>query len=122
MVDILYNEFFFYQLFSTILVSYQEDLRSTITDIPPALRQPGQNDPKFYINQHKQHIRHNHTTIIDTIDDTLKELNQLQSRFPIHIGLMLYQEDLLTMRNSFAKIYLPIHQLHYKLENVQSKE
>lgn len=122
MVDVLYNEYFFYQLFSAILVSYQENIRSTITDIPPALRQPGQNDTKFYINQHKQHILHNHTTIIDTIDDTLKELNQLQSRFPIHIGLMLYQEDLLTMRNSFAKIYLPIHQLHYKLENVQSKE
>jgi hypothetical protein len=33
----------------------------------------------------------------------------------------MYQEDLLSMRDNLAKIYLPLHQLHYKLENVQSK-
>lgn len=121
-VDIIYNEFFFYQLMSTMLLAHQHLIREDKNNIPLSLHQPGINNVNFYINQYRWKIQDQHQTLLNTINESFKELNHLQSRFPVHIGLMLYQEDLLKMRNSLAKIYLPLHQLHYKLENVQSKE
>jgi hypothetical protein len=55
------------------------------------------------------------------VSESIRQLWNLESSYPIHIGFLMYQEDLLNMRDNLAKIYLPIHQLHYKLENVQSK-
>lgn len=60
--------------------------------------------------------------IQNTIEETIEQLSIIQTKFPIHIGLMMYYERLLELRQSLAKIYTPIHQLYYKLRNVQQKE
>jgi hypothetical protein len=52
----------------------------------------------------------------------MRQMGNLESTYPIHIWFLMYQEDLLNIRDNFSKIYLPLHQLHYKLENVQSKD
>jgi hypothetical protein len=48
-------------------------------------------------------------------------LKNMYSTFPVHIWLMAYYEDLLVFRKNFVKIYTPIHQLYYKLENQQNQ-
>jgi len=58
----------------------------------------------------------------NTIEQTIEQLRIIQNKFPIHIGLMMYYERLLELRKTLAKIYTPIHQLYYKLRNVQQKE
>lgn len=51
-----------------------------------------------------------------------KTLQNMQATFPIHIGLLAYYEDVLAFRKSIVQIYTPIHQLYYKLRNVQEKK
>ncbi len=51
-----------------------------------------------------------------------KTLQNMQATFPIHIGLLAYYEDVVAFRKALVKIYTPIHQLYYKLRNVQKKE
>ncbi len=46
----------------------------------------------------------------------------MQATFPVHIGLLAYYEDVLEFRKALVKIYTPIHQLYYKLRNVQQKQ
>lgn len=51
-----------------------------------------------------------------------KTLQNMQATFPVHIGLLAYYEDVLEFRKALVKIYTPIHQLYYKLRNVQQKQ
>jgi hypothetical protein len=46
-------------------------------------------------------------------------LGNVHRTFPVHIGLLMYYEDIVNLRQSFVKLYTPIHQLYYKLRNVQ---
>lgn len=56
---------------------------------------------------------------VNTMQQTITNFH---ATFPIHIGLRAYHEDVLSMRKAMAKIYTPVHQLYYKLRNVQKKE
>ena len=59
------------------------------------------------------------TIMSDTITLTQSMIRNIQTTFPIHIGLLAIKEDLLVLRTRLAQLYTPIHQLHYKLINVQ---
>ncbi len=118
--DLIYNELFFYTLFSQIYSSYLNKYRSKAQDIPIALQQ--ENNINNAIEIQRARIASQQDTLLGAVTQTIRQINTTTSSFPIHIGLLMYQEDLLTLRNNFAKIYLPLHQLHYKLENIQSKE
>jgi hypothetical protein len=48
-------------------------------------------------------------------------ITNFRATFPIHIGLLAYREDTVAMRKALTKVYTPIHQLYYKLRNVQKK-
>jgi hypothetical protein len=52
----------------------------------------------------------------------LRMLRDQYSAFPLHIGFLLYQEDILKLWRPLAQIYTPISQLYYTLKNVQKKE
>jgi hypothetical protein len=49
-------------------------------------------------------------------------INNIRATFPLHIWLQIYYEDVVWFRKSLAKIYTPIHQLNYKLRNIQEKK
>lgn len=51
-----------------------------------------------------------------------KSINNIRATFPLHIWLQAYYEDLVTFRKSLVKVYTPIHQLNYKLRNIQEKK
>jgi hypothetical protein len=49
----------------------------------------------------------------------LRQMSSLYATFPLHIGLLAYYEDMLYVRKSMTTLYTPLHQLYYKLRNVQ---
>ena len=51
-----------------------------------------------------------------------KTINNIRATFPLHVWLQAYYEDTVTFRKSLVKIYTPIHQLNYKLRNIQVKK
>lgn len=55
----------------------------------------------------------------DTVDLTQSMIRNIQTSFPVYIWLLAIKEDLLILRTRLAQLYTPIHQLHYKLMNVQ---
>ena len=118
-IDILYNELFFYTLFTQIYSTYLENFWSSKYTLPQALE--NQNITTAIALQRERVLSQN-KSLSTALQNTIRQVNNTISSFPIHIGMLMYQEDLITMRNNLAKIYLPIHQLHYKLENIQSKE
>lgn len=56
------------------------------------------------------------------VETTLRMLDNIQTTYPIHIGLQAYLEDIKWYRKQLAKIHTPMHQLYYLLRNVQSCE
>lgn len=118
-LDILYNELFFYTLFTETYTTNLEKFWSNKDVLPQAFK--NQNiDTAIFLQRTR--VSSQSELLASSLQKTLRQVNNTISSFPIHIGMLMYQEDLLTMRNNLAKIYLPIHQLHYKLENIQSKE
>ncbi len=53
--------------------------------------------------------------------ESVKQLNLFATSFPVHIRLRMYYENLVTNRLAWSKLYTPLHQLHFKLLNVQKK-
>ena len=122
-IDLMYNELFFYTLFMSTYDNYLTRFRSSIDDIPIGVKSLlTTNNREEYINLQKIKNKKQNNDIVKATRESIREIENLDSQFPLHIGLLMYQEDLYNIRNSLANIYLPLHQLHYKLENVQSKD
>lgn len=119
--DILFNEIFFYTLFTSIYKEYLERIRAINGNALPKSRKEKNITTKQAITLQQWRIERYQSEIITTTQESIRQLWNLESSYPIHIGFLMYQEDLLNLRNNLAKVYLPLHQLHYKLENVQSK-
>ena len=59
-------------------------------------------------------------TILSATNQTLKQLSDIQSTYPYHIGLLAYQEDLLWLRNNYlSKLVTPFYTFFYKVQDVQ---
>lgn len=60
--------------------------------------------------------------LLPTINTTLKQLAELQNTYPLHIGMLAYQEELLRLRDKYlSKLVTPFYSVFYKLQNVQIK-
>lgn len=55
------------------------------------------------------------------VDKTKKLVNDLYRTFPIHVGFLMYQEDLKSLIDAYAKFWAPFITLYDKLRNVQDK-
>ncbi len=122
-IDLMYNELFFYTLFMSVYNNYLWRFRSEPDDVPISIISMSRtSDMQSYrILEYNQNKKQNND-IAKATRDSIREIENLDAQFPLHIWLLMYQEDLYKIRNSLANIYLPLHQLHYKLENVQSKD
>ena len=119
--DILYNELFFYTLFVSVYTEYLNRFWDTNKqDIPISWWQRNISIWESIILQ-RWRITQQIEKMKNAVSESIRQLWNLESAYPIHIGFLMYQEDLINIRNNLTKIYLPLHQLHYKLENVQSK-
>jgi hypothetical protein len=53
----------------------------------------------------------------------MKMLREIDISFPLHVWFMMYQEDLLSLRDkSLYKIVTPFYTLYGKFRNVQTKD
>ncbi len=122
-IDLIYNELFFYILFMSTYENYLSRFRLKNDDIPDWIKSlKTTSNIQEYIDIQKTKNKIQNNDIIKASRESIRQIENLDSQFPLHIGLLMYQEDLYNIRNSLANIYLPLHQLHYKLENVQSKD
>ena len=104
----VYTELLRYQLFSTYYTSH---LWSTNTaDMVDASRYEFVRMQTFS------------KKLLPTINTTLKQLAELQNTYPLHIGMLAYQEELLRLRDKYlSKLVAPFYSVFYKLQNVQIK-
>ena len=104
----VYTELLRYQLFSTYYTSH---LWSTNTaDMVDASRYEFVRMQTFS------------KKLLPTINTTLKQLAELQNTYPLHIGMLAYQEELLRLRDKYlSKLVAPFDSVFYKLQNVQIK-
>lgn len=58
----------------------------------------------------------------DAVDMSMRSLREMATTFPIHIGLLIYYEDLYRLRKELVKIVTPLYTLSEKLRNVQKKD
>ncbi|MEF2176071.1 MAG: hypothetical protein V3575_06355 [Candidatus Absconditabacteria bacterium] len=113
--DILFNELVFYNLF---IVFYGNQINYNTALSPFQVT----SDITSVIDESNAE----YTLLLKEISLSQQAIFQLDrlmantyTSFPMHIGLMAYYEDVLNFRYEFAKIYTPVHQLYYKLQNVQ---
>lgn len=118
---LLYNELFFYTLFSSTYEQYLDQFQFAKASTPANKKIPWLSDlvSQDILTIVRSNISNQRNSIITTTNQTSKALRDFEWSFDLHIGMLMYQEDLLDLRWSLAKVYTPLHQLHYKLENVQ---
>lgn len=117
--DIVYNELFFYTVIMQVYKAKLHEYWQSTKEMPLAIQHL---TPSQAIQLQVEKISSLNQKLKMAIEQSLRQINNLNAQLPIHIWLLMYQEDLLNLRGNIAKIYLPLHQLHYKLENIQSKE
>lgn len=65
-------------------------------------------------------LKNDQIQIVEATNTTLEQLATIQNTYPVHIGMLIYQEDLLRLRNDYlSKIINPFYSLFHKLQNVQ---
>lgn len=102
--NLIYNELLWHNLFSSY-ASQQLELRP---------------QPNKEIVLEITMLKQAQNKILELANSTLEELSHIQHSYPLHIGMLMYQEDLLKLRtNSLAKLVNPFYSLFYKLQNVQ---
>lgn len=106
-ISLVYNELAWYTMFTT----YYAQMLSQRNEIDFALR------------DEIDHIWFNQQKLFAVSNETIQELVQLATTYPLHIGFLAYQEDLLRFRDqALSKIVTPFYTLYHKLRNVQTKE
>lgn len=115
--DILYNELFFYALFDQIYNNYLPYYWEEKSDLPLVFQQQTITSA---LQSQQQRSQAQEKSIVQSLQQSMRQLNNTIAFYPVHIGMLMYQEDLINLRDNLSKIYLPLHQLHYKLQNVQS--
>ncbi len=113
--NLVYNEIWRYKLFTTY---YAHELRNNLEIQPYALTA----SPNFFIeeaNNDADNMLLTSRIVEKTAEDMILQISHIQFKFPIHIWLMMYYERLWDLRKSLVRIYTPLHQLYYKLRNVQ---
>lgn len=110
-INQVYNEILRYSLFTSY---YQNQLSLSLnTNVANTLQ----------LSSELELLSTYPSQIISSTNDTLQQLSELQNNYPLHIGMLIYQEDLLDLRNNYlSKLVNPFYSLYYKLQNVQIKK
>ena len=113
--NLIYNELLFYKLFLTLV---SERFTNSPDYSSFRVLSSSTTDTNHEVIRLEQEANLSQKAV-GTMEKTLQNM---QATFPIHIVLLAYYEDVLSFRKSIVQIYTPIHQLYYKLRNVQEKK
>lgn len=116
-INAVYNELMFYSLFVeyySYLLQNKSDFKNwDITEY----------QKKLANNQNRiQTMLNNIETSRKAIQTTIQMLKEIQYTFPIHIGFLMYSEDIYKFTSSMNKTLTPIYTLHDILRNVQKTD
>jgi len=112
-VNLLYNELFYYNLFMVTYEAYLQDIQNGTAITFKWLRK----EQAEKIDMVRQHTKWS----ADAIKLSIRMLNEMFTTFPLHIGFLLYNEEIVNMRAELVKIVTPIYTLFDKLQNAQEK-
>jgi len=112
----LYNELYFYNLF---LEYYKAFLQYTSNQATVVRVWTEITYIQAPINTQIYQATNYQTISQTTTAKVINLIKDIYWTFPIHIGFLAILEDLDAFRHALAKIYTPLDQLRYKLENVQ---
>ena len=118
--DKLYNELYFYSIFSEYYASMIE-LEHTILSVKSD-NSNWYKQVQFVYQKEVQQARKNILLARYSIKRSFAVLKDVYWTLPLHIWYMALKEDILKLMESLAKIYTPIDQLRTKLKNVQDKD
>ncbi|UFX82843.1 hypothetical protein [Candidatus Absconditicoccus praedator] len=115
--NITLNENLFYSLFLSSYIFFLQDGIAS-QDVGYNTRTGSRLEQQ---NRKIQGIIENMQISNQSLEIADRMLVNMYETFPLHIGLTAYYEDLLAFRSNFKKVYTPLHQLYYKLRNVQEE-
>ncbi|HCB52037.1 TPA: hypothetical protein DEP21_05765 [Patescibacteria group bacterium] len=116
-INLVYNELFFYNLFT--------EYYKIILEIQPNFKTRDEADIfKKTAKQAKriEDIEYDIAESREAIKITIRLLKEIQMTFPLHIGFLLYTEDINTFATAFNKLLPPIYTIYDLFRNVQIKE
>ena len=114
-INILYNELFYYRLFT---VYYTNNLRHSNKLWPDTEVTKAKMKQNEYADKFMRELERSE----DAIELSITMLTDMNNTYPLHIGFMLYQEDLIGLRKELVKIVTPIATLYDKLRNAQEQK
>lgn len=116
-INLVYNEFLYYALFVRY---YNNAIRQNNGLAPLEYHKNSELASSYLVNQAYEFNRAVNASQ-KAISLSMKMLNELNFTFPLHVWFMMYQEDLLNLRDkSLYKIVTPLYTLYWKLRNVQT--
>ncbi len=116
--NLLYNELFWYQIFLEYYSVYTKEN-------PVAYLSYRENKlldtyaKQTVIWKRISHYNNMTKTFKKALPLAIKKLQEIRMTLPLHIGLLMYQEDLANIRVPLGNMYSPIRTLYDKLRNVQ---
>ena len=114
--NIVWNELYFYLLWMESYKQWMLNNEKLLPFLPPGgikLRESIVQKEIAIVNSQVAY------TIV-ALQKAFDMLKQIQRTFPLHVWFKIYLEDLKKFRGSLAKVYTPLHQLYYKIKNVQN--
>lgn len=116
-ISMVENEIFFYRLFMAHYMWWIQAERRLLNETDSWLNRAAEKAAEI-IAKTQQQIAWTQ----DAVDMSMRSLREMTATFPIHIGLLIYYEDLYRLRKELVKIVTPLYTLSEKLRNVQKKD
>lgn len=116
-VTMVENEIFFYRLFMAHYMWWIQAERRLLNENDQWLNRAIEKSTEI-VAKTQQQIAWTQ----DAVDMSMRSLREMAVTFPIHIGLLIYYEDLYRLRKELVKIVTPLYTLSEKLRNVQKKD
>lgn len=117
--NLVYNEFLYYSLF----VKYYNNVIVSNPNLAPLKQKGDYTSAVDYLKNKAYEFNREVNASQKWITVAMKMLREIDVSFPLHVWFMMYQEDLLYLRDkSLYKIVTPFYTLYGKLRNVQTQD
>lgn len=113
-LNLVYNELFYFRLFGQYyswMISNKQEL----------LKLPTITSANNEIFSRTSSMANEFIWSQDALSLSLRMLRDFYSSFPLHIGFLLYQEDIISLSQPLASLFTPLSQLYYLFQDVQKK-
>lgn len=118
--NLIYNELLWYRLF---IVYYGDTITKNKSQYLPIEYVSMNSTDKKALMEDRVVLMYNYYDRSRlAVDKTNKIIDDLYRTFPIHVGFLMYQEDLKSLITAYARLWAPFITLYDKLRNVQDQD